>query len=124
MGSSGGITTGGGLPTYVGTVGVSITDTSSEGIAITESGGGAIVLTGPGVEVVGGFGVDASGGGGVSLSDTGGGVSIVESGGGGIVIQDQGTDPDSVTLPNLPTSDPHQVGQFWNNLGICTISSG
>lgn len=30
----------------------------------------------------------------------------------------------TILMPSLPTSDPHQVGQLYNNLGILTISAG
>jgi hypothetical protein len=29
-----------------------------------------------------------------------------------------------VTFPNLPTSDPNNAGQLWNNSGVLNISSG
>ena len=30
----------------------------------------------------------------------------------------------AVILSGLPTSDPHVVGELWNNLGVLTVSAG
>jgi hypothetical protein len=43
----------------------------------------------------------------IGLLSTGGG------GGSGVVM-----------MPGLPTSDPHVVGQVWNNSGVLTVSAG
>jgi hypothetical protein len=32
--------------------------------------------------------------------------------------------PNTIVAASLPTADPHVVGEFWNNLGIATISAG
>jgi hypothetical protein len=32
--------------------------------------------------------------------------------------------PDPLYAPNLPTSDPENAGQFWNNNGVLSISAG
>lgn len=42
----------------------------------------------------------------------------------GISIVDSGSGPDTVILPNLPTSNPQRAGQLWNNNGVLSVSAG
>lgn len=30
----------------------------------------------------------------------------------------------TISIPNLPTSDPAVAGQLWNNAGVLTVSAG
>lgn len=110
---------------------IELQDTGGQGIYLDSSGGGEISAAS-----TGGIGLDDNSSGGVVVrEDGGGGLFIKDNGGGGLTIYegtgtgginmtDAGTGSDTIILPNLPTADPHVVGQLWNNIGILTVSAG
>jgi len=49
----------------------------------------------------------------ITVNSTTGAVTVTASINGG-----------TVSLPNLPTADPHVAGQVWNNAGVLTVSAG
>jgi hypothetical protein len=119
--------------------GFTVTDTAGHGVFIQEDGGGVFIQeTGGGVFIQetghggtfiqdsgGGIVIQETGGGGLNLSESGGGgVFIQETGNGGVHISDHGTGTNQITLPNLPTADPHVVGRWWSNAGVVTVSAG
>jgi hypothetical protein len=109
------------------TGGISLTQSgASGGINLTtESGGGPIELNSDGGDI------DLSAAGEVNISGAdfilqmdGDTFQMSQLGSGGIIIIDEGTGADTITLPNLPSADPHNVGQLWNNAGIVNVSAG